>query len=284
MSPFQFTDYRTYYRDEVSARKKLDSSINFQNMSDAMRIQKPFLSKVVNGHSHLTKDHLYLANEYLRLSAEESDFIDLIHEYQTSSLKVRQEKLRKEIELEQRKHLRTDKHIRTTSPASQQSDSIREYYLDPSFQLVHVAMSIERYRRDIKLLASDLMFPIERVVKAVGKLEDLGILKREGSALKVVAHDLHLPRNSKEYMAWNSQLRAAAMQRCQNLPSDEAYGFSVVFSTDEPTRREIQEMYLKFVKEVQRLTSGSEEKNLYQLNFDLFNWNHPIVASVNRHK
>src|SRR5690606_37943909 len=49
LSIFRYTDYRDYMRIEVTARKRADASINFQNMAARMRIQKPFLSKVVNG-------------------------------------------------------------------------------------------------------------------------------------------------------------------------------------------------------------------------------------------
>jgi len=242
-------------------------------MADAMRIQKPFLSKVINGHSHLTRDQLFLACDYLHLAEDECEFIYLMHEYNTSSLHARQTKLLQKIHGIQRKYRQTEKHINTSEVAEIGQISIREYYLDPIFQLLHVGMSIERYRRDVRLFAADLLIPPERVFNAIRKLEELGILRREGAELRVSAHNLHLPRNSAEYMAWHSQLRAAGVQRCQNLHQDAAYGFSVVFSSDEKTRKKIQEKFLKFVSEVQKMSQGSEEKNLYQMNFDLFNWN-----------
>jgi hypothetical protein len=276
-SPYEYDDYRTYFRVEVNARKSFDSSVNFQNMATSMRVQKPFFSKVINGHNHLTQDQLYLACRYLKLSKHESDFVNLTRDYQTSSLKVRQDELKSQIQFEQSKYLETENHLSSNliEPGPLEAP-FSEYYLDPLFQVVHMALTIDRYSKDLKLLASDINFPYERITFALERLETMGIVKRDGSRIKIVKQNLHLSRSAKEYPAWNSQLRLASLTRSQNLSQNEAYGFSVVFSTDEVARREIQSRFLKFINSVQKLTEHSKEENLYQLNFDLFNWNSPV--------
>lgn len=275
-NPFEYLDYRDYFRDEITARKRMDSSINFQNMAAAIRVQKPFLSKVVHGHNHLTQDQLYLACLYMKLSAEETSFIELSRDLQTSSLKIRLDKLEQEIKGIQKKMLETDYHLNTTRIKVSDKEMISEYYLDPIYQLVHVAASIDRYSCDFRKIAHDLLIPVARVAAAIDKLEELQVLKREGSRLKVITHNLHLPRSAKEYKAWSSQLRLAGLSRAQNLPADESYGFSVVFSTSEEVRKEIQEHFLRFIKDIQELSANASEDNVYQLNFDLFNWNSPV--------
>lgn len=275
-SPYEYQDYREYFRQEVSARKALDSKINFQSMANAMRVQKPFLSKVVNGHNHLTQDHLYLGCKYLRLSKNETDYLALTRDFQTSFLKERQDTLKGIIEKTQNDYLQTDKHITSSKIDAATSDSINEYYLDPIYQLVHVALSIARYSEDFRLLAKDLHIPVYRVTAAIERLEELKIVKREGAKINVIAHNLHLPHSAKEYPAWINLLRQEGMNRSRSLPKENSYGFSVVFSTDEKARQEIHERFLKFLNGVQNLVSSSDEKNIYQMNFDLINWNHPI--------
>ncbi|MBF0298773.1 MAG: hypothetical protein HQK51_08640 [Oligoflexia bacterium] len=58
MSIYNEIDYRKIFKGLILQRKKKDSTINFQNMATYMRIQKPYLSKIINGFAHMNADHI----------------------------------------------------------------------------------------------------------------------------------------------------------------------------------------------------------------------------------
>ena len=88
-----------------------------------------------------------------------------------------------------------------------------------------------------------------------------------------VHHDhMHLPVDSPIYRAYRTMLRLKSLERCQRLPNDRAYSFSVVFTANETIRQDIRQAFLGFLATVEAMAQGAPDEDLYQMNFDLFDW------------
>lgn len=275
MNVFTETDYRKILKTAVSERKKIAPKCNFQHLADAMRVQKSYLSRVVNGSANLSPDQLFLVCEYFEFDEKQRDYVFLLLEYARCGSKKYREAVLGKIRRIQARYLETKEHLKAKSVTGNSSGS-ETYYLDPLHQIVHIALSIARYQSDLALLAHDLRIPVERLLSAVQKLEQLGIISREkNGAIKTLVKNVHLPRTSPVYTSWRNQLKLISMQQLQNLGPSDSYSFAVVFSADIATRRLIQSRFLEFLKEVEEMVGKASNKNVFQLNFDLFNWTQP---------
>ena len=268
---YQDSDYKAILKNTLESRKKIDKRFNFQKLAQAMRIQKSYLSKVMGGYAELNSDQLHLACEYLNFSNKETEYLQLLLEQSRSSLKTRKDQFQKRIIQIQAEYQETKAHL-SAKTITTQTEGIEDYYLDPLIQIVHVSLSISRYRKNPLLLAQDLEVPAFRVLDSVHKLEKMGIIEKKGETWAVLHSEIHLPRESSYYASWRNQIRLMTLQRLQNLTSDETTSFSVVFTSHEPTRKQIQNKFLDFLKEIEALVKDSPDENTYQLNFDLFHW------------
>ena len=284
MNIFQEKSYRQAIEKIVSTRKHLDSRMRFSLLAEAMRIQKSYLSKVLKGEANLSSDQLHLGCQYLELNADESRFLQLLLEKERTGIPERKESLDAQVEKIRARNQETRKHL--TAPevrSAEQSGPLGagEYYIDPLNQLVHIALTIPRYLADPRKLAGVLGVSSLRIESALQTLARLGVISirpeedsdnRSKGRLELLQRQVHLPRGSPFYRPWRAQLRLWALQRMQELGAKEAYTFSVVFSTDEATRKEIHEKFLEFLSWAEKRVETGKPERLYQMNFDLFPW------------
>ncbi|MGE0174588.1 MAG: DUF4423 domain-containing protein [Oligoflexales bacterium] len=264
-------DYRKILRQFAEERKALSPSLNYRSIALAMRMEPSFLSKVMRGNTHFSRDQLFSACECLKLGAEDCSFLQLLHEYQTSGLQRRKDILWREIKHHIKIRNDTSSHIDAQVVHSKERD-ISTYYLDPMNQIVHVALSIEKCRKDPDKLASVLGIPRDQMHQALAKLGEMGLIKVEDGEIRVLSSDMQLSRDAAEYYPWRLQLMMLGQIRAQRLPKEQAYGYSVVFSSDEKAREKILAKFFEFLKDAQKIAVDAPADNVYQMNFDVINW------------
>ena len=254
-------------------RKKLRASYTFEAMAQTCGVQKTYLSKVLKHDGNLNLDQLFTACEYLKLKPLESEFLLSLYHYQTAQNSKRRELYKQKIDEIRLKSQATDSKISFKNEKTMQ-DSIMEYYADPYFSLVHMFLTIEVYSKNPEAMQSALQLDAKKVAYYLDRLESMGIIKQEGIYWKVVQDTLHLPEGSPFVKAHRTLLRLKSLDQLERLSSKDYYSFSVVFSSDESVRREIQERFFQFLEGVKKLVEKGNEKEVYQLNFDLLKWSH----------
>jgi hypothetical protein len=83
---------------------------------------------------------------------------------------------------------------------------------------------------------------------------------------------IHLPADSDLYRPYRALQRVKSLERIQQLATDRTYNFSVTFTADEETRIEIRRQFQVFLKRIEELARKAPEEEVYQINFDLFDW------------
>ena len=252
---FREKSYRKAIDRIVSTRKHLDSRMRFSRLAEHMRIQKSYLSKVLKGAAHLSSDQLHLGCEYLELTPLESNYLQLLLEWEKSSLPARKQELEKKLLRFREKQLETKSHLQakslekgsageaggpSTKPSSiaevlaERSIGVNEYYIDPLYQLVHMGLTIPSFQEEPKRLAEALGVSGERMESALQVLERIGVIQVKTSSesnprargeIEVLRKTLHLSRESPLYRPWRAQLRLWALQKLLELGSKKAYTF-----------------------------------------------------------
>jgi hypothetical protein len=245
-------------------------------MAEHCRIQKTYLSKVLNRDGHLSEDQTYLATEYLGLSAEEQAFTLLLHRIERSQLPARREQLSAEIDAIRRIKLKTESNIRVDTPPSIPSD-LTEYYLDPLFQVIHMMLTLRKYQQAPGEIGVSLGLKSEALHKYLRGLQRMGLAKLtevrgQMQRAQILRDNLHLPQTSALHGAYSARMRLKAIERMGQLSPDESYSFSAIFSTNPRVRQKIHASFIEWLKTVQKSVQASREEEVYQINFDLLNW------------
>ena len=268
---FLESDYRKIIKALVENKKQIDKKFNFQRMAESMGIQKAYLSQVLQGARDFSQDQLYRASQFLKSKKEEYEYMKLLLEYARSALADRKQELSILIAGIQRQNLKTEKNVELKK-VEVTAEKGATYYLDPLNQIVHMALDIPRFRKNISELGRALELSDLRIKKALAVLEEIGVIEIKSGEIKVLTHNIHLPKDSPIFWPWKTALSAMSNYRIRNLDENSTYNFSVVFAADEDTKTKLQTMFLNFLKEARPLVEKAKSKDVFQMNFDLFSW------------
>ncbi|MGZ3790194.1 MAG: TIGR02147 family protein [Bacteriovorax sp.] len=271
MEFYSAIDYRKIIHFLVEREKSKGIDCNFARVAEAIRVQRPYLSKVMNGSAELNEDQLFLLCEYFEITGDELEYLELLLQFSKSAIKERKDFLKKQIHRIQSVKLDIKHHVEAEQIVPTNL-LFTEYFLNPYMQIVHVALNIRKYQ-NVEKLAETLKVPKRTLGEILKKLEALNLIEYKNNRYTVTNQHLHLPKDSNLLFPHQTMLRVKSIEQNQTRSQDsENYTFSVTFSCDENSRKRIQEEFLKYLKTVQKIvhTAGTEE--VYQLNFDLFSW------------
>jgi len=268
---FNELDYQVILKKSVEDRKKVDSSVTFQSMATFMRIQKAYLSQVIKGVRDLSPDQLYLASKFLNFTPEEAEYLKILLDYARCGLKDREKDLLKEIKIWQKQKNKTSQYI-DVEELTEREVNREDYYLDPINQVVHMGLRIAEFRKDPMKLAQRLFLPKKSISNYIKNLERMGIIEITSKGIELRDVELHLPKDSPIFDSYKSQCYTNTMNRLKQIEDSKTYNFTAVFCADDGTRKEINNQYMKFLGKVKKLVDGSDSKEVFQMNFDLFSW------------
>jgi uncharacterized protein (TIGR02147 family) len=269
---YEMIDYRKIIKDALLEKKSsLGTSFTFQDMAKACRVQKTYLSKVLNDRGHLNGDQLYLACEYLGFNGTDRDFIFLIFEVTRTVVEERRLELQAQINEIRRKQIKTESHLAANILPTSTAD-MAEYYLDPYLQIIHMFLTVEKYAKNAPSIAEVLNLHIELFAEALRKLQRLGIVEMRNGRYPVLKESIHLPKDSSLYRPYRNLLRMKSAEWVDKRPSEKSYNFSVIFSTSPQIKQRIHVAFLDFLKLTQDMVGEGKADEVYQMNFDLFGW------------
>jgi hypothetical protein len=271
MSIFDFSDYKSAIKWSLEDLKKRDPRANSRALAEACRVQKTYLSRVLNRDAHLNADQLHLANQYLELNLKERKYVSLIHEADRSVLVDRKEALLREATKLKAKAQNTENFLSAESLDVNALHASR-YYLDVTMQLVHLFWTIPRYAKNPRLIEEKLDIARIDLEERLAKLAGLKIITWDGKKCTVIKGLLHLSRDSEVYPVHRVLTRIKALEKLQKSTSKKDYSYSLLMSADEATRKMVHSRFLEFLKGIEPLIKAAPESEVYQLNFDLLSW------------
>jgi hypothetical protein len=273
MNIYTYNEYKALLKAILLEKKSSPTGrrYTFQNMANTCRVQKTYLSKVLNVSGDLSADQLYLACEYLGFSTEQIDYMFLLYEENRCQLSKRKAELKERIVKIQKKYRQTDAHIKA-DVQQVTNEELSEYFLDPYLQLVHVFLTIDRFCQNPQLIRQELALTEAHFSLLLDKLVKMKFVVTKKDSYHVLKENMHLPNSSHLVSSYKVMLRLQAMEQISRLPKNHSYNFSVIFSTDKVTKDKIQNGFFDFLKKIEGLVHDSTPTDVYQLNFDLLPW------------
>ena len=278
MNIHQLSDYREIVRQLLKRQKKLGHKTTLHDVAKAVNVQRPYLSKVLNGNADLNSEQMFYLCKFFSLSDEQADYMNLLLERDRATRLERKKSLESKIKLIRNRNLDIQQNL-DAKPIELDEQRLSAYYLDPTVQIVHLFLTISRYKKEPALIAEALSISQERLNDIFQTLADLKLIEVRGDQFHVLIENVHLAKDSVLCHPHQALSRIKATQRLMELGKLElensSYSFSLCFSADAHTRRLIQERFLKFLRETERLVKGANAEEVLQINFDLFPWSRP---------
>lgn len=273
MEIFAEKSYKSILRKTIEAKKAIlgAEAFNYQALAAASRIQKTYLSRVLNGDGQLSSDQLFLALAYLEFSAEEKNYITLLHQWERSEISERRKILEEELRQFRQVHMKTERHLKDSSQLMNDVD-MTMYYLNVNTQLVHMFLTIPQYANSPTSIAKVLGISEQALTKIMRFLAELKIINYKNHRVVVERTNLHLSKDAPLSLPYRTMMRLKALERLQSQKTSEPYGYSLFFSADEDARAKVQALFFEFLKAAERVIGPAKCKNVYQLQFDLIDW------------
>lgn len=272
MTVYEYQNYKFFLKDCVlQQRGKTAHKLTFELLASACRVQKTYLSKVLNKDGDLNSDQFYRCLVFLKLDENEKEFLQLVYDHQTTEVPEKKKILATKIESKQRQYLKTEANIKAESQSTS-TELLNTYYLDPYFSVIHMYLTIPKYQKDSALIATELKMSPKLLTEYLDKLLEMRVVEKQHSEFKIIKDNLHLSENSPIYKAYRSLMRIKSIQQMETLPPEKSYSFSALFSTEPAAKKTIHKAFLNFLKETQKIVQKGKETDVYQMNFDLFDW------------
>lgn len=271
MSVYTYYDYREALTESLRKKKIIyGNQYSFKKMAEAACIQNTYLSGVTKLKLHLNPEQFFACLSFLKLDTEEISFLMDLHAWQRASKSLYKKTLFEKVEKSRRNALKTEANVELKTLDHQTTD-LKEFYLDPLCMIVHMFLTIEKYRLSPSSISRELGVSARDIVGKIEVLDQLGLVSYNGTSVTQVNQDLHLSESSPIFSAYRNLMRSYSLHKTLTR-SERNYGFSVLFSSDEETFFKVRQEFLKFLGTVRKMVVHSESQRVFQLNFDLFDW------------
>lgn len=279
MNIYTSKDYRKILSNMMEEKKFLDKKYTFQDMAKYIRVQKPYLSKVLNQRADFSSDQMYLACEYFSFNEDETKYMMLLLELDRTTYEKRKKKILTEINAIQDSK-RDSKNvianqIQNISAQDFDKSSMSDYYLDPLIQIVHIFLLIPRFTKNPKLISDQLSITENNLNDILKKLVELKIIEIKQNKIEVLISTMHLPRESKLVPVNHQMIRQFAQYRLNRLPWNLKKSWMVTFNSNEEARKKIEIEFNLFLEKIRQISMEGPVTDCYQMSFDLFPWSRP---------
>ena len=260
-----------HYRELIKSLSKREN-LTFRQICQITTIHSSYFSRVMNERADFSQEQLFLIGKSLKLSGWELDFLLLLGERDSSSVKNHADYVDKKIVAirnEKQKVLSNLKDLDLTMSEQEKE----EYYQNPLTALVLMYLTIQKYRKKPKLIAKALHLDSTVIDQEIRTLIKLNLVK-EGDGLEVIKRSIHIDESHKMHGRNLVNWRLESINYLQKGHKKEAdWQFSTLFSTTEEKKRKIRDLFKKFVIEAQKMVgpeAPDTEVEVYHMNFDLY--------------
>lgn len=266
MSPFSHEAYRAYL---VALCEQPDARGLRKQLSTAAGCQPSYLSQALHGRVHLTEEHLAGIAGFLRLKAEEAEFLLLLLRLEKAGTPA----LRAMLEAQKAKLLARQKNLKnrvgSAGPVAMSDADVGMYFSTWIPSAVHLLTSDPAFGHAEKI-AERLLLPESKVMETLRFLEKLGLVaqsKRQGWAF--ARGSIHLPKDSPWQSAFQASRRELAARSIALNPRGAVH-FSTMFTISPEDLKKLEQLAAEFVSGAHEKIHASGTERLAAICLDVF--------------
>lgn len=272
MAVFEHSDYRLAFKEVCEAWKSSGAGRTFQRLAKAAGVHPPYLTNVLKEKAHLNSDQLYSSLKHMGSTQVEIDYMILLMEEDKCVVQSRKQALKQQLDKIRSTQNKTQAHIKAEviAPAA---DNLSRYYLDSTIRIVYNFLGIAEYAANPESIANALNIGVANVQHSIDYLIEVGLIAKntDGELVKTKTK-MHLPKESHLFEAHKKLFHYRCLDHQDRTRNESDYNFTLTFTGDQNVKSEVKKKFLQFLSEIQPLVEAAEPEEVFQLNFDLFNW------------
>lgn len=173
-SPLDFTSYKMFLKSYLEQ----PNSFSITDLAKRSRIQRQYLSRVLNQNAHFSEDQAWMVSHVLALSDLETDyFIHLVRLERTALPWVQKKLKEKSHQIKEQNDAFNARLHKETQIVDDTNEHIKEYYLNLRLQLAHALLFLQKYEQDPLQLCDALDIEEDELIDLLKRLERMSFIK-----------------------------------------------------------------------------------------------------------
>lgn len=263
----EIQEFREVIRGILERRQAVDPTLTYTKIAQKMRVQRSYLSNVLQGRGSLTQDQIYLFCRTVGLSATEERYLGLLLELDRSVVEERKREIQEQL-----------KALRQSSSGSHMNsmdvkitdDAIAKYYNDPNCPLCHMYLCIPVYARNPRSLAEKIGVTRNQLSEIFQVLENCQLIELKPEGVTVRESNMFLGREKPFAKTHALLFRLKAVEAFTKDRDKEGYYFTASFAATETIRNKLRSAWLRILEEASAEIVECEATDVYHLNMDFF--------------
>ena len=263
-SLFSHDDYQTYLKERLQSSDEAWGNVT--RAAKAANCQRSYLSRVMNGHIHLTPDHAFKLSRYWELSPlEENYFLGLVEKARAGSKEYREHIEAKLFSLKQENENLSKRLERSSIEPGEKELT---YYSAWYWSALHILVSIPQFQT-VSEISKKLNLSPETVQSSLSTLQKFGLVKFENQKWRFSSTDIHIGKNSLLVGLHHNNWRQRALLHAQEKANSGIH-YTTVQTMSRSAVEKIKQMLLQFIDESSKVAGPSKEEELVCITCDFF--------------
>jgi len=259
-------NYRQIIRNHVESRIEGGESISFAKLATATKIQRTFLSQVVNQKNHLNNDQLFSLCQTLGLDRDLTAHLLLLSEWERCKLAERKQNLEKKL-------LKLEGRVEVTNNLNRISgikpEALDDYFCDPLGEVVLKFLTIDNYRRQPQLIRERLGLSLKRWEEILANLIESQFVTMNQQEIVVLRDALFPDKQSATEKIRNIQGRLKVAEQKLKQRNIDEFLYNWWFLGNPRSKKEIKIKYLNLLAKIYQDSLATRKEEVYQLSLDL---------------
>ncbi len=234
--------------------------------AEAIGCQRSYLSQVLHGKVHLTRDQAWALGRFFHLNPDEAAYFECLVDFERASTAAYRKHLEEKLEGLRKEAGQIAKQFGETTSFSE--TEALDYFASWLPSAVHILTSVPGYQDPAKI-ASRLQANPERVRAALQSLEEKGLVKHEKSRWVFGKGVGYVPKESTYVTLHHQNWRLEAVDDSRN-PDTQGLHYTMVQSLSKKDFEVLKGIIVEFIARAKKVAEPSDPEVLTAMNLDFF--------------
>ena len=259
-------NYRQIIKTLVEGKIEAGEDINFAKLATEAKIQRTFLSQVVNEKNHLNNDQLFLLCKALKLDQDRIDHLLTLSEWQRCKVEMRKKNLEKKLLVLEKKAI-PDEGVKRISGIK--PEALDDYFCDPLGEVVLKFLTIDRFRKNPQLLRDRLGLSLKRWEEIMGSLVESQMATVKEGEIILLRDAIYPHLQSPAEKIRNIQGRLKVAEKKLRQRNIDEFMYNWWFLGNPRSKKEIKIHYLHLLERIYQESLSTAHEDVYQISLDL---------------
>lgn len=263
---YKHLNYKDFLKSLISHLPNNGRGVK-SSIANFIGCQPTYISRVLEGDSHLTLEQASLVADFFKLPGEERIYFFNQIQYARAGSESLRTHFLKQLKLQQKKLIDISQNISETDELN--ADFKDGYYESWLPSAIHILLTIENLS-SVEALSTHLGVSEQKISETLSFLVKAGLVSTDGFNHTTTQLRIHTPEHSRHTLQHHMNWRLKTLSKLQEQGTNEDLHYSSVVTADEKTIREIRADIVKSLVKHKALIKDAPAKQGYCFNMDLF--------------